>query len=332
LIKAGLLPQLGADVLPVYLEATGGDTEKRLLNGLRQRLPNLKEHNLVSAMSAIRQGHLLATNRKIVIFIDQFEQWLHAHADGGSHELPDAIRQCDGENVQCVLMIRDDFWLAASRLMRDLEIELVEGRNMAMVDLFDKSYARNVLTAFGRAFGQLPQDVPRLSKAEEQFIQLAVDGLADEGKVISVRLALFAEMVKSKPWTPKTMRDLGGTLGVGATFLEETFTAANAPPEHRIYAKPARKVLAALLPEQGANIKGQMKSFEELKVTSGYADRSRDFERLLAILDTDLRLISPTAPDGIHGEEAVADESARGKPSRLSPQTTRQVPRNATFS
>ena len=40
-----------------------------------------------------------------------------------------------------------------------------------------------------------------------------------------MRLALFAEMVKGKPWTPATLKEVGGTAGVGVTFLEETFGA-----------------------------------------------------------------------------------------------------------
>ena len=57
-----------------------------------------------------------------------------------------------------------------------------------------------------------------------------VAGLAQDGKVISVRLALFAEMMKGKAWTPSTLKAVGGTEGVGITFLEETFSSASAPP------------------------------------------------------------------------------------------------------
>src|SRR5205807_6904275 len=39
LVKAGLLPRLAKDVIVVYLEATAGETEKRLLTGLRKRCP-----------------------------------------------------------------------------------------------------------------------------------------------------------------------------------------------------------------------------------------------------------------------------------------------------
>ena len=47
--------------------------------------------------------------------------------------------------------------------------------------------------------------------------------------MVSVRLALFAEMLKGKPWTPETLKQVGGAEGVGVTFLEETFSAT-APP------------------------------------------------------------------------------------------------------
>jgi hypothetical protein len=37
-------------------------------------------------------------------------------------ELVVALRHCDGEHIQAVVLVRDDFWLAASRFMRELEI------------------------------------------------------------------------------------------------------------------------------------------------------------------------------------------------------------------
>src|SRR5207248_3246615 len=121
------------------------------------------------------------------------------------------------EQVQCLLMVRDDFWLGLSRFMSDLHIELLQGQNIALVDLFDPIHARNVLSAFGRAFGRLHAD---LSREQESFLDQAVTGLSQDGRVISVRLALFAEMVKGRPWTPATLKEVGGTEGVGVSFLE----------------------------------------------------------------------------------------------------------------
>jgi hypothetical protein len=118
-----------------------------------------------------------------------------------------------------------------------------------------------------------------------------------------VRLALFAEIVKGKSWTPATLKEIGGTHGVGETFLEETFSASTAPPEHRLHQKACQAVLKALLPESGTDIKGQMRSRQELLEASGYANRPSDFDDLIRILDPELRLITPTDPEGSSTED-----------------------------
>ena len=69
----------------------------------------------------------------------------------------------------------------------------------------------------------MPDDLESSPKIRSTFLTDAIEGLAQDGRVISVRLALFAEMVKGKPWTPATLKGVGGTEGVGVTFLEETF-------------------------------------------------------------------------------------------------------------
>ena len=265
LVKAGLLPRLGKHVLPVYIEATPEETEARLLKGLRKACPELSRGSgLVDSLANLRRGRVLPPERKVLLVLDQFEQWLHAKRGEENTELVAALRQCDGEHVQAVVMVRDDFWMAATRFMRDLEIRLLEGENSAAVDLFDLDHARKVLVAFGRAFGRLPENASDASKDQNDFLKESVNGLAEEGKVISVRLALFAEMMKGKPWTPATLKEVGGTKGVGVTFLEETFSASTAPPEHRLHQKAAQAVLKALLPESGTDIKGQMRSRQEL--------------------------------------------------------------------
>jgi formylglycine-generating enzyme required for sulfatase activity len=129
-------------------------------------------------------------------------------------------------------------------------------------------------------------------------------------------LALFAEMVKGKPWTPTTLKEIGGTQGVGVTFLEETFAAPSAPPQHRLHQKAAQAVLRALLPETGTDIKGHMRSQQELLTTSGYASRPRDFDDLLRILDSEVRLITPTDPEGKEERSETAGVSPRSSDTK----------------
>ncbi len=310
MMKAGLIPRLAKHIHPVYIEATPEETESRLLRGLRKACPDLSPSlGLVESIASMRRGRVLGHGRKLLLVLDQFEQWLFAKRGEQDTELVAALRQCDGEHVQAIVMVRDDFWMAATRLMRDLEIDLVPDRNIAPVDLFDLRHAQKLLTSFGQAYGALPEKHGDRSREHQSFLGQAITGLGQEGKVISVRLALFAEMMKGKSWTPATLREVGGTAGVGVTFLEETFSSPQANPKHRLHRKAAQAVLKALLPETGTDIKGEMKSEAELRVASGYASRPRDFDDLIRILDAELRLITPTDPEG------SADDSQANKPA-----------------
>jgi serine/threonine protein kinase/formylglycine-generating enzyme required for sulfatase activity len=314
LVKAGLLPRLPENVSAVYVEATAAETEIRLLNQLRKRCPALPHSlGLRETLTALRRGQGSLAAKKVLIVLDQFEQWLHARRGEENTELVHSLRQCDGGRLQCMVMVRDDFWMAATRFMRELEVRLVEGQNSAAVDLFPIRHAEKVLAAFGRAFGALPENAKETSKEQAAFVKQAVQGLANEGKVICVRLALFAEMMKGKSWTPATLKAVGGTEGVGVTFLEETFSAASAPPEHRYHQGGARSALHALLPETGSDIKGHMRSYGELLEASGYGNRPKDFDDLIRILDKEIRLITPTDPEGVISDEWRVTSEIRPK-------------------
>src|SRR5207248_2154379 len=132
-----------------------------------------------------------------------------------------ALRQCDGGRVQCLLLVRDDFWLAIGRFMQDLEVPLVDGQNCAAVERFDPLHARAVLAEFGRAYTRLPPATVPLSPEQERFLEEAVEGLREGESVAPVRLSLFTEMVKGRRWDSETLKQVGGARGVGVAFLED---------------------------------------------------------------------------------------------------------------
>jgi serine/threonine protein kinase/formylglycine-generating enzyme required for sulfatase activity len=306
LVKAGLLPRLADHVVTVYVEATSDGTEARLLKGLHRRVPGVpNELGLAEALAYLRRERALPTGKKMVFVVDQFEQWLHAHVPDANAELIQALRQCDGQHVQCILMIRDDFWMATTRFLRELEVKLVEGRNSTAVDLFDPRHARRVLAEFGHAYGCLLESPGKPTPEHERFLDQAIGGLAEHGKVSPVRLSLFAEMLKGRAWTASALKAVGGTDGLRVTFLEETFSAPSAPTRHRVHQKAARAILKALLPEQGPKIKGHMRSYRELLEVSGYAEQPEACDELLHILDSELRLVTPTDPEGSGNDAAV---------------------------
>ncbi len=311
LVKAGLLPHLAGHVHSVYIESTPAETETRLLRGLRKACPELKPSaGLVESLASLRRGRLLGAGQKVLLVLDQFEQWLFAQPNSEHSELVDALRHCDGEHVQALILVRDDFWLAASRFLWALEVRLIEGENAAMVDLFPPRHARAVLIAFGRSYGALPARSENFTAGQTAFVDQAVAGLTQDGKIVPVRLAVFAEMFKEKPWTVASLNEVGGTEGIGAAFLEGTFSSPTAPPEHRLHQVAARAVLKLLLPESDTDIRGQMRSESELCAAAGYSGRAVDYTNLIRILDTELRLITPIDSDG-----PEAASSAGGAPA-----------------
>lgn len=299
LVKAGLLPLLPSEVVTIYVEATPEETETRILRGMRKRLVELpKDFGLVEAFAWLRRRH----GSKVLLVLDQFEQWLHAHRVDHDTDLVKALRQCDGGALQSLIMVRDDFAMAAARFFDKLDIPISQGKNFATVDLFDQDHAEKVLVKFGQAFGKLPEKTNRLAADEHDFVSSVAKGLASDGKVVPVRLALFAEMIKHKRWTPSTLDEVGGTQGIGVNFLEDTFSSRSANPSHRRHENAARKVLQTLLPDVGTDIKGHMRSQDELAVAAGYREQSMEFNELIRILDGELRLITPTDPEGVRTE------------------------------
>ncbi len=291
-VKAGLLPNLASTrVLDVYVESTAYDTEVRLFKSLRQRCPAIPDDvSLPEVFFALRTRSYAPMDKKIIVVLDQFEQWLYSTDDYQHSQLAEALRQCDGVNLQCVVMVRDDFWVATSRFLNALEVDLREGENARRIDRFELDHARKILAEFGKAYGRLPEDLGSLTKEQNAFLDEAVQDLAEDHRVICVRLSLFAEMFKSRPWTRKELAAVGGISGIGETFLEETFSSDNASPEYKVHCKAVQRVLEALLPSSGIHIRGHMRSRDELLAASNYSTRPDRFDELSRILDSDLPL------------------------------------------
>ena len=310
-LKAGIIPQLSESVQTIYIESTPLETEARLLNALRRACPDLSaDLGLAESLASVRRGRIVAP-RKLLIVLDQFEQWLHARRDEQRQELTEALRQCDGTRLQCIVVVRDDFWMAVTHFMDDLEVAPVPGENVASVDLWSQRHAKLVLTAMGQAYRELPASRAEMTAEQKSFINNAIAELAHNDRIVPVQLALFAQMVKDRPWVPSTLKAVGGAEGVGETFLEETFNGPSASPSYRLHQRAAREVLSALLADQNKNIKGSMRSYQELLEVSGYSQRPKEFESLMRILNSELRLITLTDPEGLDTAQARKEESFR---------------------
>ncbi len=312
LIRAGILPSLPGNVRHIVIEATRNETELRLARELHRHFPELSFGLALTEMvGELREGSLLQPGEKLVIVIDQFEQWLHGRQNDATAELAEAFRQCDGGRMQGLVLVRDEFWMQASRFFRRLDVPLVEGFNSAPVDLFDHAHAKKVLVAFGVAHGRLEGEGSKRTPEQERFIETAIAELSEGGWIVPVRLCVFTEMVKARTWSAVTLRELGKPQDWGSAFLHEAFDGKSAAPMHRIHRKGARGVLERLLPPPGTDIRGHSVPESDLRSASGYENHSAEFATLMRCLDHDLRLITPSEsepaatvddPDARNGE------------------------------
>ena len=221
LVKAGLAaPALRAD--PPGLRR--GDRRRhgaRLLRAPKAAPTCRRTWGLPIRLSA--SGEAGPRARRSCSCIDQFEQWLHAHRSGEGGDLAASLKNCDGERVQAIVMVRVDFWMALTRFMITLEVQMRQDTNNTAIDLFGERHAREVLKLFGQAFGTLPDDPETMTIEQKSFVMKAVSQLSEPDGIAPVRLALFAQMIKEKDWSPEILREVGGSEGLGLRFLEDTF-------------------------------------------------------------------------------------------------------------
>lgn len=293
LMRAGVLPLVEKEVLAIYLEAKPESLEQDLAKQIRKHFGFLgASDSLQEILTRVRQHIGSRGTKKLVLIVDQFEQWLNVHREDQITDFHESLRQCDGSNLQAVLLVRDDFMVGLSSFLDQVEELLLQNQNFATVEPFGVSHAEKVLTAFGRAYGAV-KDPPTAQQSE--FVRLAVAELNALGRLEPVQLALLSEMVKDKEWTASTLNSLGGIEGLGSAFLEERLGGISAHPFLRMQLPAVRNILSEMLPSDNNVIKSvacpQSVLLERLE---GIATES-NVRKLLQLLDTEVRLITPTS-------------------------------------
>jgi formylglycine-generating enzyme required for sulfatase activity len=176
--------------------------------------------------------------------------------------------------------------------MDELEVSLQQNKNFATVEAFGPAHAKQVLAAFGRAYGAVADPITPTQLA---FIEDAIDGLQSQGLINPVQLALLSEMTKGKTWSSATLRELGGIRGMGIAFLDEKLVGGSAHPVLRTHPESVRLLLAELLPPDNTVIKPPAIQESQLVQILQYAIPAETVRKILHLLDTELRLITPTS-------------------------------------
>ena len=156
LVRAGIIPNLAAHVRAAYVEATPDNTEVTLRASCATSARNCR--SLIGYPGPYQpwaEDKCCFSGQKVLIVLDQFEQWLHAMSGIEETELIRALRRCDGGHVQTIVLVREDFWTATTRFSKQTRVKFNRSLNSYMVDLFYQAHAEKVLTALGQAYGRV---------------------------------------------------------------------------------------------------------------------------------------------------------------------------------
>ncbi len=294
LVRAGICPRLDPDIAVVHIECRPGDLIARIIASVAKRcsLP-AKKQRLSYLLGQLRQDESASCGfRKILIVLDQFESWSHAATLDERRDLADALRQCDGEHVQALIVVRDDFWMGVTELMHWLDIPLVESFNIASVELLDRRLAERILVSVGRAYGALPMQPEALTAEEKSFVTEAVQQLSQDDRVICVHLTMFANMMRLQKWTPELLQECGGVHGACMRYFRELFESRHSPPSYRRCLSAAVVILEALLPSVSNQVRTKSCSVDDFSKLLGSEGGVKLLGETLRILTDELRFIS----------------------------------------
>lgn len=295
-IRAGLINQLDHDICPIFIECRSGDLANRIESAIQSRFHQKSQpRSLSKLLSGLRneEGGIFGY-RKIFIILDQFESWSTTATAEERRSLAEALRHCDGKTLQCLFVVRDDYWSGITEIMQWIDVPLVENRNVRSLELLDPRHAQRVLEGMGRAHGTLPHAPEALSEEQQLFIRKAIEGLSDNDRVVAVHLVMFSQIVRVIPWTPQMLKKQGGVEGACSAYLHQIFETSAAPPAYRRLSAVVADILYELLPAQGDPLRASAKSMEDLRGKVLGANAGSKCAEAVRVLSEDLKLITPT--------------------------------------
>ena len=306
-VKAGLIPRLPAEIEVTYLECSPNQTESDLAQALSRQL-NINGSSLTSLadlLREIREGDHLRRGKRLLIVLDQFEQYLSNLSALATSKLVIALRHCDGNRISCLLSVRDDFWTPTQEFLRLLEVKIQDGRNSQAFRLFEKKHAEKILLQFGQAFGTIPTAINGSESKPAEFAKLAIDALATNGKVNCAHLSILASVTSDRNWTIEELSRIGGWQGILVRFMNEQYSLETSPiAKHRLLPQ-IQAIVEELLPTPGSFIKSASKTRSQLFEACPNSTSNDNFENAICSLERECRFIKSIS---IGTDESTSDE------------------------
>ncbi len=291
LLRAGILPNLAPDLLPVQLECQKGQKLTQFAATIAQQC-NLESRDLSQLFLQLRDDVQARSQfRKVIFVFDHFDNWSGSATEEQLKQLAAALRYCDGEVLQAILVVRDGSWIAATEFLRMVDCGVEQWKNARAIELLDRHHSRRLLEVAGRSYGSLPPNPEMIDEAAASFVAQAIDEMSDRGRVLPIQLAMFVKMAKLQRWHPETLRSAGGVQGAYVSYFQDLFENSVAPPSYQRVCAGAVEVLKRLLPNADQNVHSHLLSFTELESALTDKGMQSQLHRVLHILVEDLRLV-----------------------------------------
>ena len=168
LVKAGLIPHRPERVIGIYWKRRARVSRPTCWRHCEEEMSILSPKG--RSRQFLRRTDKIPAGMKVLIVLDQFEQYLHSTPEDQQESLTDALKECDGERIQCLLMVRDNFITPVTRFINGLGIQLSQNHNYALVDLFDKRHARKGLGVLRAGVRQAVEIRQALTSEQDSFL------------------------------------------------------------------------------------------------------------------------------------------------------------------
>ena len=291
LLRAGIIPYLAPDLLPINIECRKGESILHYSMQIGQQAGSESVDLAVLLLKLRDDPAARNEHRKVVLLFDQFDSWAGSATASQWAELAAALRHCDGESLQALLIVRDDFWTSATEFMRLVECGVEQWKNARSIELFDRHHARRLLEAAGRSFGSLPPNPEALNADQARFITQAIDEMSIKGRVLPIQLAMFAKIAKLQSWHPDTLSQAGGVQGTYVGYFQDLFECTTSPPIYQRVCSAVVEVLHCLLPNADQTAHSHQVRFGELEAILVNKKLQNQLHRALNILVEDLRIV-----------------------------------------
>lgn len=319
IVRAGLFPILDKHVLPIRIEAAPQTTETRIRNALLKMCPiHNSRATLRSIIEGLAAGEQLPKGiTRVVLVIDQFEEWLQGFRADKESELMQALHTIpkDCKSFRILVLVRLDLLPQASRFFGALDVKLDSETNVVLVDAFEPPHAELVLRLFHEAY--FGKDL----QLDSRFVAKAIEEMkGDHGRIVPVQLCVFATFMSSRSWDVSTLDTVGGVKGVGRRFLQDKIQQRANNPKLALQPEIAKCILKSLLPDHRSLILRPRLSFRRMLDKCGPSITEEQLEELCRILDSELHLVTPAEHDANDdgAQEAGHNEGPDSRWYRLS--------------